>query len=188
MQRRHVFRRIALASCAAIPVPIIAGCPAQTQGNALAAETTRATFQSPCAQHVIDCTTSWPVAIAGVAALLGQSVTKTATGYLVEQLGAPGSVPVYLIGSTSTVGDGATELTYSWSSGATRGDPCRPTPGRQFSTFPNPTVFLAPGFHNIRLTVENNIVQDVVESAACGVVGRNIPNFDFVELEVEVRD
>lgn len=188
MQRRHVFRRIALASCAAMPVPMIVGCPAQTPSNAIAAETTRAIFQSPCAQDVIDCTTSWPVAVAGFAALPGQTVTQTDLGYLVEQPGALGLVPVYLIGSASTMGDGATQSTYSWSSGATQGDPCRLTPGDEFSTFPNPTVYLAPGFHNIRLTVENNIVRDVVESEVCGVLGESIPSFDFVELEVEVCD
>ena len=173
----------------AILLPLgVVGCPAQQAPTVLPAESARVAFQSPCAQNVIECTSSWPVAVASVAARHGQTVTETDTGFLVRQPYATGSVSVSLVGDQSTAGQGATQLNHTWSYGAIEDDPCTLTPGQTFASEANPSVELEPGFHYIRLTVENDIIRPSVESPTCGVFGENIPSFDFVELEIEVRN
>lgn len=169
-------------------IAILPGCTAEPSGPVIESVSARVAFQSPCAQNAIECTSSWPVAIAGVRDVSGQTVTETDTGFIVVADRAHGSVPVHLRGSESTAGDGATQLRYSWSTGATQDDPCTLSPGEEFSTAANPVVNLAPGLHYVRLTVENDIIRDVVESETCGVFGENIPSFDFVELEIDVRN
>jgi len=187
MRFAYGHRWVAIGLLALVALLPLAGCPVRTSGNVIPPDSARVAFQSPCAQNVIECTSSWPVAIAGVRAGHGQTVTETETGYIVRRPHASGSVPVWLVGEESTAGEGATRLSYSWSSGAAQDDPCTLTPGDEFATVANPTVNLAPGFHYIRLTVENDIIRAVVASEACGVFGENIPSFDFVELEIEVR-
>lgn len=176
------------AAALAFALVAISGCPAQPAGPVLSPVSQRVAFQSPCAQNAIECTSSWPVAIARVREVGSQIVTETDAGFIVRLPGAHGSVPVHLSGSDSTAGDGATQLSFSWSAAATQDDPCELTPGDEFSTLANPVVNLAIGLHYIRLTVENDIIRDVVESETCGVFGENIPSFDFVELEIDVRN
>ena len=61
-------------------------------------------------------------------------------------------------------------------------------PGIEFSTESEPAILMQMGFHYIRLTIRNNKVFEEVVSDAFGVLGTNISGFDFVELEIEVRD
>lgn len=176
------------AAALALAVVALTGCPAQPSGPVLSPVSQRVAFQSPCAQNAIECTSSWPVAIARVREVGSQIVTETDAGFIVRLPGAQSSVPVHLAGSDSTAGNGATQISFSWSAAATQDDPCELTPGDEFSTLADPVVNLAIGLHYIRLTVENDIIRDVVESETCGVFGQNIPSFDFVELEIDVRN
>lgn len=170
------------ASCA------LTHCAGEPTTTGLPAEAARVAFQSPCAQNAIECTTSWPTAVASVAVGAGQTVSVTESGFLIEAPWNWTGVPVQLVGDQSIPGDGATTLSYSWSYGATQDDPCAPMPGTEFATTPNPVAHLEPGLHYIRLSVRNDIIRDAVESSTCGVIGTNIASFDFVELEVEVRN
>ncbi len=163
-------------------------CTIQPVATALPAVSARVAFQSPCAQNAIECTSSWPTAVASVEAIEGQTVTPTAAGFLIEAPSNTSGIPVQFVGDGSTLGNGATVLTYSWTSNATEDAPCVLTPGEAFATTARPIARLAPGFHYIRLTVENDIIRDSVESDACGVFGTDIPSFDFIEVEVEVRN
>ncbi|NOX58692.1 MAG: hypothetical protein GXP29_07520 [Planctomycetes bacterium] len=151
-------------------------------------ETARVAIQSQCAQNVINCTTSWPTAVFTVEAMDGQSVTLTDTGFLVEGTDGNGQEMVRLVGSNSTPGDGAAFSSFKWTSGASDEDPKTLAPGNQFSTDADNNVLLAVGFHYIRLTVENDIIREEVQSDEFGLIAENVPSFDFVELEIEVRD
>lgn len=166
------------------------GCPPPPpEPVGLPPENARVAFASQCALNVITCTVSWPDAVYDIEARPGQTVTRTATGFLVERPGDDDdSEAVQFIGDISQPGQGATALTFQWTSGASDADPCTLAPGDAFSTEPNPLVDLQEGLHYIRLTVRNDIIRDEVPSDDCGVIGTNIPSFDFVELEVEVRD
>lgn len=186
------------AAVAAAALGLLAGqgCPpAAPQG--LPADNQRATFASQCALNVITCTTSWPEAVAkvangegiGVEPLDGQTVTATDAGFLVEGSDGNGVEPVQLIGSDSVVGDTASGLSYSWSSGATDNNPCELNHGDEFSTESDPQVSLLEGFHYIRLFVQNDIVRDNVEAQGCEEDAfTNVRSFDWVEIEIEVRD
>jgi hypothetical protein len=168
-----------------------AGCtpPVTDDGNGdtgLPAESQRAAFQSQCAQNVIFCTTSWPTAIARVVAGEGQTATETETGFRIEGTGDDGTEPVNLVGDESVLGNGATELTYSWSAGATDENPLTLEPGEAFSTEANPVQNMQVGFHYIRLHVVNDVVQTQVESEEFGVLFEEVNSFDFVEIEIEI--
>ena len=165
----------------------MAGCT-DPLANPLPAETARVAIQSQCAQNVINCTTSWPTANFTVEAMTGQTVTLTNTGFLVEGTDGNGQETVRLIGSNSTPGDGAEFTLFRWTSGATDTDPQTLFPGTQFSTEADNEVLLATGFHYIRLRVENDIIRDEVQTEQFGVIAQDVPSFDFVELEVEVKD
>ncbi len=163
------------------------GCAPVQVDNAIPAGQARVAFQSQCAQNVIECTSSWPTAMASIASTPGSTVTETDTGFLVEADAGWGGLEVRFLGSNSEAGAGASSLSFSWSVGATDSDPCLLTPGMEFSTEADPTAVLAPGLHYVRLTVENDIIREEVVSDACGVIGMNIASFDFIEFEVEVR-
>ncbi len=96
----------------------LAGC-VEPLGPAIPAETARVAIQSQCAQNVINCTTSWPVAMFQVEAGNGQMVTLTDTGYLIEGSDGNGQERVRFVGSNSNPGDGATLTSFRWTSGAT---------------------------------------------------------------------
>lgn len=147
----------------------------------------RGSFASQCALNVIVCTTSWPTAALDVLALPGQTVTPTASGYLVIDSNGSGNEEVQLIGSNSTAGDGATSIEYEWSYGATDDDPRTLAAGTIFSREADPKIVLKTGFHYIRLTVRNDIIRDQVTSPDYGVLFENVPSFDFQEVEIEVR-
>jgi len=167
----------------------VAGCAVEpTTANVLPATSARVAFQSPCAQNAIECTSSWPTAIASVEAREGQTVTTTTAGFLVNAPGSSSSVPVQFVGDDSILGNDATILNYSWTYGASQDDPCFLTPGEEFAITARPIAHLAPGLHYIRLTVENDIVRDTVESPVCGIFGTDITSFDFIEFEVEIRN
>jgi len=165
------------------------GCQTQPggAGDALPADQQRVAFQSQCAQNVITCTRRFPTAIIDIQPRFGQSVSETDAGFLVSDATALGSAPVQLKGSASLLGEEATRLLFSWTSGASDDDPCTMTPGDEFSTQSDALVFLEPGFHYIRLRVENDVIFPIIESEECGVIGENIPAFHFVEVEIEVR-
>lgn len=165
---------------------LVPGCDNAANQNAIQPEAARVAFQSQCAQNVITCTDSFPEAVIDVEAIHGQSVTATDTGFLIEQ---PGTAPIWtkLIGSDSDPGDNATEIQYRWSSRAEDADPCSLDPGPEFSTEADPLVLLEPGFHYIRLTVTNDNIIGQLESDECGIIGQNIPAYDFLEVEIEVR-
>jgi len=158
----------------------------------LLATSPRSAFQSQCAQNVLECTTIWPEAVATLD--LSRRVPDQAfsfmpggTDFVVTGSDGDGSELVPLRGDQSTLGDGATVLTYSWSHAAADGNQCTLVPGPQFSTDPNPTQRMAAGFHYIRLTVTNDNVRDLT-SNQCGLIAPSAPLFDFVEFEIEVRD
>ncbi len=166
-------------------LPLLAGCPQMV--SSLPAEATRVTIKSQCAQNVIACTSSWPVAMASVIALEGQTVSATADGFMVIGEIEHGEFDVLLSAGDSTVGNDATSLSYFWSTGATDTDPCSLIDGTVFSNEEMPIQRLDVGLHYIRLRVENDIIRDVVDTDSCGVFGENIPSFDFIEIVVDVR-
>lgn len=178
-----------LMTMTAMLLPVLGvGCNgAGIGGTSLPAEQPRVAIQSQCAQNVIECTTVWPTAVVTVMAGENQQISLTETGFLVQGDGGGGGELIQLIGSGSRLGDNATTISHSWSSGATDTDPCTLAAGEEFSTQPDPQVFLAAGFHYIRLTVTNDNEVDI-ESAACGLNLLDVNPFDFVEIEIEVRD
>ena len=154
----------------------------------LAPEGQRAAFQSQCAQNVITCTVSFPVAVIGTGFLPGQVVTTTPAGLRIDGQDGDGVELVQLVGSGSTAGQGATQIFYSWSAGAIDPDPCTLTAGAEFSTQADPQVLLQAGFHYIRLTVRNDLPPiDSLDAGACGTF-TNYPRQDFEEFEIEVVD
>ncbi|HRX87065.1 MAG TPA: hypothetical protein P5572_18730 [Phycisphaerae bacterium] len=182
-RNRSVFGLLGLVVAAAG----LAGCPsAPPDDNSIPATNQRVAFQSQCALNVVECTTSWPTAVASVVAGDGQAVTANSNGYRVVVYGGSGGVPVSFRGADSIAGNGATTLEHHWSYGATDADPCTLAPGTEVSTAVNPTLELAEGFHYIRLFVINNVLRDEVIGDGCGVVATDTGSFDFVELEVEV--
>ncbi|MCH7813210.1 MAG: hypothetical protein IID40_04225 [Planctomycetes bacterium] len=164
------------------------GGAAAGNGDGLPPEEQRVVFLSQCAQSVIECTSSWPTAVAEVVGGHGQTVTATENGYLVEGDDGSGSERIQLRGSDSIAGNGATEIFYSWSVGADDPDPRTMEAGNEISTEPDPDVLLQTGFHYLRLTVFNDIIRDRVESEELGLIAENVPSFHFVEFEIEVRD
>ncbi len=164
--------------------------------QALAPETARVAIQSQCAQNVINCTTTWPEAVIMVEARNGQTVTLTDTGYLVEGSDGNGQETVRLVGTDSIAhsipeeqeGERPTLTSFEWSFGATDEDPTTLAPGMVFSDDETEEVALATGFHYIRLTVENDVIREVIASDEFGVLFQDTPSFDFIELEIEVRD
>lgn len=169
---------------------LLAGCnpaPIAEAPTGLAAQQRRSAFQSLCAQNAVECTSSWPTPSIDVEALGGQTVTASATGFVVESLHAKGAVWVQLIGSGSDAGTGANVLTYAWSAGASDADPCTLGAGTSFSTEADPQIELQPGFHYIRLTVMNEIIREVVPVLGCATTLENVASFDFLEVEIEVR-
>jgi hypothetical protein len=159
----------------------------------IAQEATRAPFASQCAQAVISCTTSFPVAEMTVAAGDGQTVTATGDGFIVEGSGSEGFEIVALDGSASQPSENAgqaNEIFYSWTFGATDDNQCLLAPGTEFSTEEAVSVAMDDGFHLIRLTVENEQMIDPPDTCT-DQDGTNIsisrPKFDFVEMLIEVR-
>ena len=78
------------------------------------------------------------------------------------------------------------------SGGASDADIRTLSAGTEFSNLANPTVDLAEGFHYIRLTINNDIFRAQVMGLGVferlGLVHENVFSFDFVEVEIEVRD
>lgn len=165
-----------------------AGCPAPNPDAGLVPEAPRAAFASQCALNVIECTTAFPVAVIEVEPGADQIVTETANGFLVQGYSGVGSEFVRLVGSNSEPGQGATEIFHSWSHAADDDDPRTLSEGEVFSTEADPVQEMQVGFHYIRLTVRNDIVVDQLVSPEFGVLYENTPLFDFVEVEIEVRD
>ena len=156
--------------------------------DGLPPETQRAAFQSQCAQNVITCTVSFPEAVVRVEATGNQQATETAAGFRVRGYDGDGVEIVQLIGSDSNRGQGASEIFYSWSVGASDGDPCTLVPGEPFSTEANPQVLLQARLHYVRLTVTNDLPPlDTIDSPECGTF-ENFRKQDFQEVEIEVVD
>lgn len=177
------------ANCAAPPPP-----PPQQQPIP-ADNAARETFASQCAQNVITCTTSFPVAILDVHAGQGQVVTQTIDGFRVEGSDGDGVERVQFIGGgslmvESTEGNNASMIFYEWSYGATDEDLCTLTPGTTFSHDANPLALLQVGIHYIRLHVSNDLTygQESLLLEECGQIGQNNPKADFEEVRVEVID
>jgi hypothetical protein len=173
-------------------VVMIGGTACVTQpdnpAQAIPASTQRVAFASQCALNVVTCTTSWPTADATIVAADGQTVTEVTTNsFVVEVTGGSGGVPVKFQGIGSDPGNTATDLSFSWSYGATDNDPCTLTPGTEVSTESNPELLLATGFHYIRLTVVNDVIRDEVVLDGCTETLQDVGSFDFVELQVEVK-
>ncbi len=160
------------------------GCVMQP-ANVVPSGTARVAFQSQCAQLVVTCTSSWPTALIDVQSD-ADTVTATDTGFLVDTMGQS-SATVNLIGSISEPGNGATIHSFTWSFGATDDDPCTLAPGTVLATTADTPATLESGFHYIRLRVENDIIRARIESELCGLIGTDLPSFDFVEVEIEVR-
>lgn len=182
-----------------LPLAVAACNPATGGGGAggnedrqegLPADTTRLALQSQCGQAVIECTSSWPIPIIVVQARDGQTVTRTQTGFLVQGTDGNGQESVQLIGSNSTAtgNDVEAQILFSWSAAATDQDPCTLEPGAEFSTEADPLVLLQAGFHYVRLTVENDIIQETLILDGCDATVENVPSSDFQEVEIEVRD
>lgn len=180
--------RIVVTGAAALNLGSACAPPPPNANVGLPPETARLAFKSQCALNVITCTSSWPVALASVVPGPEQTVTPTETGFIVQGNGGNGTEPVYLVGEESTAGDGATQLFFSWSYAASDQDPQTLEAGIEFSTETNPIQEMQAGRHYIRLTVRNDIVRETVESDEFGVIAENVASYDFVELEIEVRD
>ena len=178
--------------CAVWPVSaliagmVVAGGCTNNAVPAIQADNARVAFQSQCAQNVITCTSSFPTAVISVQARHGQQVERTGNRITVWQSGH-GAVWVQLRGRDSDAGSVSTAVDFSWSARATDDDPCSMAAGDVFSTLADPLVLLEPGFHYIRLTVSNDVILSRVESDECGLIGENVPAFDFLEVEIEVR-
>lgn len=163
----------------------VAGLPAE--------DTARFALQSQCGQAVIECTSDWPIPRINVLAGDGQTVTATETGFLVQGSDANGQELVQLIGSNSS-GTGTKDppvdvtLSFSWTSLAIDTDPCTLDSGDEFSTDVDPVVLLEAGFHYIRLSLANDILQAELVLADCDTTLQDVPSFDFLEIEIEVRD
>ena len=192
-RRNRVFstlasKRAGAATLFAAAIGLVMGGCVEPLPQALAPETARVAIQSQCAQNVINCTTSWPEAVVAVEAIGGQTVTLTDTGFLVEGTDGNGQETVRLVGTDSAPGDGGTITSFEWSSGATDEAPTTLAAGTVFSNNSTDDVPMAVGFHYIRLTVKNDIIRDQVVSDEFGLLFQDVPSFDFVELEIEVRD
>lgn len=159
-----------------------------TQDRGIAAENQRVAFQSQCAQNVITCTVQFPKPKIQVFAGPGQQVTQTAKGFLIQGSGGDGSEIVNLVGSNSGAGNNATALYYAWSTGASDSNPLTLAAGPVFSTEANPSVRLAEGLHYVRLRLQNDIFRDEIQSPTGETILRNTYLFDFVEVEIDVRD
>ncbi len=146
----------------------------------VAGETKRVALQSGCAQTVLECSTVHPIVVLDVLPEEGQFVTESDTGFVVVGSNEDGSEVLRFRGSRSVPGQGATGLTYRWSTGATDDDPTTLAPGETFSTEPDPTVRMGVGFHYVRLTVRN-------DNAIAGDPSTDDITTSFVEVEVEVR-
>ncbi|NOS99632.1 MAG: hypothetical protein HOP29_03305 [Phycisphaerales bacterium] len=177
---------MAMDSCPITVVPV----PPPT-GSLPASGSNRTPFASSCAQNVVACTTSFPDAAVTVVPGTGQGVAATTSpvGFIVFGSGGDGFETVQLRSTGTTMGNGATTLTYSWSYGATDANPCTLPPGTQFSVEANPNVAMLVGVHYIRLTVENELIRAAEQSGvlACGTIPEG-PKSDFVELVIDVRD
>lgn len=197
---RRNFERAAIRTCVLllalgtgcetnpIPEPSNNADIIQLPDGTLPAESTRVAFQSQCAQNVIECTSSWPVAVAHVESKPDQSITETAEGFLIQDTDGDGFENVCLVGSDSQLGDGADFLFYSWSFGANDSDPRTLQPGTEFSQQADPQVPMQVGLHYIRLTVRNDIVRETIESPEFGIIAEDTASFDFVELQIEIRE
>lgn len=163
--------------------------PADTREPIAAATVTRTPFASSCAQNVVNCTTSFPVAVVDVAADASQTVTETDEGFLVEGSSESGAEVVNLIGANSAIGNTANELFFSWSVNATDDNPCTLAPGTEVSTNANDSILLAVGTHYVRLTVRNDLIREAENSGigGCGVIPEDFKS-DFREVAIEVRD
>lgn len=157
----------------------------------LLATSQRSAFQSQCAQNVLECTTSWPEAVAtlDISRRGADQIFGILGGgrFVVTGTDGDGSEMVPLRGDQSVIGDNATSLGFEWSHAATDADQCTLDPGPVFSTQPNPTERMQTGFHYIRLTVSNDNIRDI-NSDQCGQIAAQARLFDFVEFEIEVRD
>ena len=151
-------------------------------------EDKRVAIQSQCAQNVLECTTSWPRGVIEIAVAPGQAVTETPDGFLLEGTDGDGVETVQLIGNASEMGEGASLILYSWSYGAGDEDPRTLRPGVEFATETDPVVMMEAGFHYIRLTVENDIICEFIQSPQFGVLAEDVPASDFIEIQIEVRD
>jgi len=190
MRNSQSVRRGALLSAGGVVMIVCTACVTQPteQAQGLPASTQRVAFASQCALNVIECTTSWPTAIASVEAEDGQTVTEVDTNsFRVRVTGGSGAVPVQFRGIASIPGNTATQLSYSWSYGASDSDPCTLTAGTVASTESDPELLLDPGFHYIRLTVTNDVHRDEVPLDGCPDSLTDVDSFDFVELQVEVQ-
>lgn len=160
----------------------------QPEEKGLPAEQARVAFASQCALNVIQCTVAFPEAVIDLAGSPGQVVSKTPEGWIVQGTDGDGVEEIRLVGVLSTAGQGATELFYSWSKGATDTDPKTLRPGTEFSREIYPVVELREGFHYIRLTVTNDILVPSLESPTLGTIAENVYLYDFQEVEIEIRD
>ncbi len=163
--------------------------PTNTREPVPASSVVRPPFASSCAQSVVNCTTSFPVAIIEIAPDQTQTVTETDEGFILEGSSNSGAETVNLVGANSRFGNTATELFHNWSVDATDDNPCSLAPGIEFAADANVSVLLATGTHYIRLTVRNDLVSAEEASGlpACGVVPEDFKS-DFREVAIEVRD
>lgn len=174
------------ANCGA-PPPVAQAIPADNAA--------RQAFASQCAQNVINCTSSFPVAILDVAAGQGQIVTRTNVGFMIQGSDSDGVELVRFLGAgsliaESMVGNNASMIFYDWTYAATDDDPCTLTPGPSFSNEANPQALLQVGVHYIRLHVSNDLAygQESLLLEECGQIGQDIPKSDFEEVTIEIRD
>lgn len=143
-------------------------------------ETKRVALQSGCAQTVLECLTAHPVVVLDVLPEEGQFVTESDTGFVVVGSNEDGSEVLHFRGSRSVPGQGASGLTFNWSTGATDDDPATLIPGEVFSTEADTRIRMGVGFHYVRLTVRNDNAPSAEPSTADLTTS-------FVEVEVEVR-
>lgn len=171
------------------------GTPTTGGGETLpASAVTRLPFTTQCGQFAGLCTSSFPTPVLNIDSRTGQNVTSTSDpfGFIVQGSDGDGSEIVIFKGGASRPGATATEITYSWTSGATDDNPCTLEPGPEFSTDPDVEIAMQAGLHYIRLTVTNDLPllqdqlpQNVIDT--CGTLAQSF-KFDSIEVLVDVRD
>lgn len=153
-----------------------------------ASSVVRPPIASQCAQAVIFCTTRFPTAVINVTAGLGQTVTPTAEGFIVEGGGGDQLETIQLVGSSSSAGQTATVLNFNWSVEATDVNRQTLAPGATFSTAQDPLVVMQTGLHYVRLTLTNDVIIDELISVEFGVLAIDVPASDFKEVVIDVRE
>lgn len=190
-EMRSVCGAVGLLGCAIVAAATLSCTPLQDMNDepsGFEPQQRRSAFQSLCALSAVECTTSWPTADIAILVGEGQAVGGNADiRFTVTGTPEDGAIPVTFDGSGSMAGVGAMDLSFEWSLNAADEEMCTLEPGEIIGTTEMVEILLQPGFHYVRLYVENDIIREEVPVAGCETL-EDVPSFDFLEVEVEVVD